>query len=191
MRNTLRFIFCPAPLFTFPPPPPRLAARGLVSWRADLAPRPSPASFVGACTVQSKLRGNPPPLPLPPYRPSSVGLFAIYFTPCPLVTLPLSPPAVHAHFASTVHDNLEALCMTRSLLNCFAFVTLRPPPELLELLCRVTCCFPKAARCGRLLLQWPRRTNCRGWPYHMSWGARPWQAPGAPRPAFHCIPRGT
>ena len=36
----------------------------------------------------------------------------------------------------------------------------------------------------------PRTSCCRGWPVQMSRGARPWQAPAAPRPGFHCTPHG-
>ena len=105
MRDTIRGTPCPAPAFTFLPLCP--AARGPASRRP---------AFCRARTVQSILRGNPSPLLLLPFRARSVGfLFCFFvvvcFSSCPLVTLPLPPPAVHTHyakhdarqFASTVH----------------------------------------------------------------------------------------
>ena len=148
-------------------------------------PHPPPAPSVRAGTVHCIFRGNPSPLLLLPFCARFVDLFVVCFTSSlrPLCHCPLR--RFTRTTQSTMHDNSQALCMTRTSPTRFASGTFGPPHKLHQPSCRVTCCFPGAARCGRPPLSQPLagaataggHSKCCG-------GGRPWEALAAPRPGF-------
>ena len=170
-----------------------------------------------ACTVQSNVRGNPPTpsvpfcplvswsLPLPrslrarckamceatlplfPFLSALRCLGPPLPLRCPTCTFPLVPPLCTMHFKT--RDTVRtSLCTT----GCEALrtpLTLTARCTHVLVMCCPCCTAPPrllaaAARCRHS----PRRSHCSRGPCQMSRGARPWQAPPAPQPGFHCTP---
>ena len=168
---------CPAPYLLALPRPPLPPFPGpLVP--GSLSPCPRPPFTLPAYTSRSNTRGIPPTPSSPclPLVPWSLGLWHARRTApacglCPS-TPGLPPPPSLAlfplgHYAGQCVGKLQA-CRRHA------------PGRRAGWHHAVA-----ARRCHS-----PRRSRGRGQPLQMPRGARPWYPPAAPRPGFHCTPRG-